>query len=294
MKKGQTLVNVDKKFSFWLAAAAVMHFFAFFFALYFQLWDASRHVKPKIVSVTLLPLPGSGGSHQFSAKESDAEALPPAPLSPPLPPAAVQKRVQPPIPVKPPSAAPKIVADQSQPPKPVDKQAEFNKVLERLRHSVDAKTPPPEPPAPSVGTLGKALSRLQQKVKSEEESTGGGRSGGQATSSGGRSNMGKGYGSGGASDPYKAEIASIIQRNWEFSGSLIKNSEGMEVYVSINVLADGTIGRIVYDRRAPSEYLNNSVKKALEKSSPLPVPPKDGVARELWIGFFFTPAGIGK
>jgi len=68
----------------------------------------------------------------------------------------------------------------------------------------------------------------------------------------------------------------------------------MEVYVSINILADGTIKQIKFDKRAQSEYLNNSVKKALEKSSPLPVPPKEEGARDVWIGFVFTPEGIEK
>ena len=66
----------------------------------------------------------------------------------------------------------------------------------------------------------------------------------------------------------------------------------MEVYVRINIVADGTIRQILYDKKAPSEYLNNSVKKALEKSSPLPLLPKEASGGDVWIGFVFTPEGI--
>ena len=135
---------------------------------------------------------------------------------------------------------------------------------------------------------------MQQKVKSEgSPNTAGARTGRESASTG-QSGAGKGYGVGGSSAPYKAEIASIIMQNWEFSKLLLKNSYGMEVYVRINILANGTINQIKFDKRAPSEYLNNSVKKALEKSSPLPVLPKEEGTKDVWIGFVFTPQGIEK
>ncbi len=302
MKKGQKLVSVEKKFSLWLVAAAAMHAVVFFLALYFQLWDSSQHLKPKIVSVSLVSLPGSGSAHQYSEEQGSSAAATPVPPVPPRAtthPPVVKKTVQEPLPEKPQPVAPKPVAvelPKKSPvelpkPKVVDKPTDLNKVLERLKQNVAKKTAT-QPQQPSATSLNKALANLQQKVKSDGQQTGSGSGGVRSSSSGSRSSAGKGVGGGGAADPYKAEIASIIQQNWAFSRQLLKNSYGMSVYVRINIVADGTIRQIVFDKRAPSEYLNNSVKKALEKSSPLPVLPKEEGGRDIWIGFMFTPEGI--
>ena len=96
------------------------------------------------------------------------------------------------------------------------------------------------------------------------------------------------------SAPYKAKIASIIMQNWEFSKLLLKNSYGMDAYVRINILPNGTIKQIIFDKKSLSGYLNDSVKKALEKSSPLPALPKEEGVRDIWIGFVFTPEGIKR
>jgi colicin import membrane protein len=280
MKKGQKLMTAEKKFSFWLAAAAVMHAFVLFLALYIQLWDSGWHVKPKIVSVSLVTLPGSGGAGMHS--ESPGENS-----SPPL----AEHAVKEPVPEKLQPVAPKQVPAEPLKPKVVDKPADINLALERLKLQVAKKTPPSSQPSAS-SSLNKALADLQQKVKNSGRQAGTGSGEGRSGSSGSRSSGGKGSGSGGTADPYKAKIAEIIQQNWAFSKQLLKNSYGMNVFVRINILADGTIRQIVFDKRAPSEYLNNSVKKALEKSSPLPVIPKEEGARDVWIGFVFTPEGI--
>jgi colicin import membrane protein len=295
MKKGQKLVYTERKFSFWLATAAAMHVLVFFLAVYFQIWDSGRHVKPKIVSVSLVSLPGSGGAAMPASSPgpaSPASVVKKAeeePKQEQLPPAVKKK-----VPVETPKEVavepPKKIPVEPVKPKIVEKPQNINTALERLKQTVDKKTA--AMPQPSTGALNKALANLQQKVQTNGKQAGTGSGGGASTSSGGRGGGGYGYGTGGNADPYKAKIASIIQQNWAFSKQLLKNSYGMNVYVRINIVADGTIRQIVFDKRAPSEYLNNSVKKALEKSSPLPVLPKGEPSREVWIGFVFTPEGI--
>ncbi|WP_040433568.1 energy transducer TonB, partial [Chlorobium ferrooxidans] len=281
MKTAQKRVPAEKKFFFWLAAAAAMHLLLFIFALYLQILDAERHAKPpRLVSVTLVSLSGPGGPAGFSEAPGEGSSLP-----------AAQTVSEPPAPVEPKASQP-----ASQPPptpvqqkaktisdvvaKPASKQDEINKALERLKQVVAKSSPaPPKPsPAGSMGNLNKALAQLQQRVNAE------GNPGGRGGSAGGGNGSG---GSGRGGGPYKAVIADRIQKNWEFSNKLLKSNYGMEVYVHIHILADGTIDQIVIDRRAPSEYLNNSVKRALEKSSPLPVIPKEERTRELWVGFVF-------
>ena len=290
MKKGQKLPYAEKNFSLWLVGAAAMHVFVLFLAVSFQLWDAGQHPKPKIVTVTLVSLPGSGASREYSDHEGAAGAVvAPAQAAPPPP--VSKKSVKEPVPVPEKSPViPKKIAVEPLKPKVVEKKPDINQALLRLKQNVDKKTA--QLPKPSTTNLSHALDQLQQKVKSAGEGSGTGSGRGQASSSAGRNGVGRGSGGGGTADSYKVKIASIIQQNWAFSKQLLKNSYGMEVYVRINIVADGTIRQILYDKKAPSEYLNNSVKKALEKSSPLPLLPKEASGGDVWIGFVFTPEGI--
>lgn len=286
MKKSQKLA-AEKKFLLWIIGAAAMHAFVFFLLLYLQIWDSGRHVKPKIVSVTLVSMPGAEGSAPQETS-SGVSSLP----------SGVNNVVTPQVPEKPQPAlpkpaaveVPKKISVEPLKPKIVEKQPDIKSALERLKQNVEKKAA--SLPQTSTGNLNKALANLQQKVNSDNQHSGTVSGSGRSSSSNGRGGTGNGSGGGGTAEPYKAEIASIIQQNWVFSKQLLKNSYGMSVYVRINIIADGTIRQIVFDKRAPSEYLNTSVKKALEKSSPLPVPPKENGLREVWIGFMFTPEGI--
>lgn len=279
MKKGTRLVYAEKKFLLWLCAALAAHVLALFVLFYFQVWDPLRHAKPTIISVSLVSLPGSGGSKE----DAGGEPLSPQPpaTSPTTP--KVTKGVESSLPKElPPSASLKKVPLEPSQPKPAQKPADFNSALELLKQQVAKRNAAPDAQPSPAASWNSSLARLEQKVKQERQSGGAG----QGRSSGGRG--------GGISAPYKARVASIINDNWEFSNKLLKTSYGMKVFVSINILADGTISQILFDKRAASEYLNNSVQKAIEKSSPLPAIPQNGVARNLWIGFVFTPEGIEK
>ena len=288
MKKGQKHQYGEKNFSLWLVWAAAMHVVVFSLAFYFQIWDADRHSKPKIVTVTLVSLPGSGASRDDSNYGTAAEAIsePPREASPsPLPVSTKSVKVSVPVPEKA-LVVPKKLSVEPLKPKAIEKQPDINQALLQLKKNVDKKTA--QLPRPSSNTLNNALARLQQNVKLRAGVKGSGEGG----SSTGRNGAGKGSGGGGTADSYKAQIASIIQQNWSFSNKLLKKSYGMEVYVRINISSDGTIRQILFDKKAPSEYLNLSVKKALEKSSPLPVLPKEGGSGDVWVGFLFTPEGI--
>ncbi len=304
MKKGQKLPHGEKNFSLWLVWAAAMHAMVFLLAVSLQLWDADRHSRPKIVTVTLVSLSGSGEPSREDSGPQGAAAAVVAPSQAVQTPPVSKKSVKEPVPVpvnkqsvKAPvpvpekaSVIPKKISVEPLTPKAIEKKPDINQALLRLKQNVDKKTA--QLPPPSTTNLNTALARLQQKVKSEGEGTGTGTGRGQGSSSAERNGGGRGSGGGGTVDSYKSQIVSIIEQNWSFSKQLLKNSYGMKVYVRINILADGTIRQILYDRRAPSEYLNNSVKKALEKSSPLPALPKEEGSRDIWIGFVFTPEGI--
>jgi colicin import membrane protein len=271
MKTGRHPIQSDRKFYLWIAAAAAMHILVFCLALALVIWDSGRHVRTRVVNVTFVSLPGSGGGTELS--EPGAAAAPEKPVNEKKEPAEIPPAEQPAEAVK------KKISEEPQ------KTAETNlsKALERLKQNVDKK--PPQ----SSSRLSNTLAALRQKVSSQGASGGSGQGSGS-----GRGGTGIGFGNGGTADPYKAQLAMIIDSNWEFSKLMMRGTAGMEVYVRINILPDGTIREIVYDRKAPSEYLNMSVKKALEKSSPLPALPKGQGNPDLWIGFVFTPEGIER
>lgn len=288
MKRSQEFRIEKKRFSFWLAVAAGMHLLVLLSALAYQYFLGSSPNPPKIVNVSLVSLPGPGGSslpaEDGESGQASAETLPAE--FPDLPPEAAksveseQAPVKVKIPQKPVREKPAVKSEPVM--KTPEKQVNLGKALEKLRQSVDRKAAASG--SAKQDNLGSALARLQQKVSSQGS--------GKGTGGGSAAGSGTGRGGGGTADPYKVRIASIIQKNWEFSSQMLQSSYGMEVYVHIFVLSDGTIRDITYDRRAPSAYLNNSVKRALEQSSPLPPLPSDYGSGGISIGFVFTPEGI--
>lgn len=288
MKRSQEFRIEKKRFSFWLAVAAGMHLLVLLSALAYQYFLGSSPNPPKIVNVSLVSLPGPGGSslpaEDGESGQASAETLP-AEFPDVTPEAAKsveseQAPVKVKIPQKPVREKPAVKSEPVM--KTPEKQVNLGKALEKLRQSVDRKAAASG--SAKQDNLGSALARLQQKVSSQGS--------GKGTGGGSAAGSGTGRGGGGTADPYKVRIASIIQKNWEFSSQMLQSSYGMEVYVHIFVLSDGTIRDITYDRRAPSAYLNNSVKRALEQSSPLPPLPSDYGSGGISIGFVFTPEGI--
>lgn len=286
MKKSGARFRAERPFSFWLALAVVMHLVLFAGLLAYQKWAAVRPFKPRIVTVSLLSMPGGGepggGGSPAAAVSEPAPAREPEPAPVPQPPkkpevSAPEKKV------------PKV-ADPLKPKKtvpdpksvPAEKAPDIQKAIADLKKKVDARAAAEK--AASQDNLQRALSRLKASVS---QGTGGSGSGSGSQGSG----SGTG-GGGGTADAYLAAVVETINRNWNFNSQMLQRTDGMEVYVEILVLRDGTIQQIVFVKPSLSPYLNNSVKNALERSSPLP-PRSDGPPSERF-KFVFTPKGIDR
>lgn len=297
MKRSQELRRERKRFSFWIAVTACTHVVLLLLAIAYQHFLGGRERPLKIVNVSLVSLPGQGGSPQPLSETEPGETVSEGQLpeqEEAEPSASIKKTEPEPVAVPSKKAVQEPLKQKIPDPQAVknapvaktqEKREELGKALERLRQSVDSRRQPSG--RQQQDNLGSALARLQQKIASQ-----GGQGKGMVGGGGSASVSGSGRGGGGTADPYKVRIAAIIQKNWEFSSQMLQNSYGMEVYVHIFILPDGTIREITYDRRAQSAYLNNSVKKALEKSSPLPPLPGDYGSGGVSIGFVFTPEGI--
>ena len=277
MSTRDQLKREQRQFAAWVAVAAAAHAAVVVFAVLLQLYYIRTHPPLKIVSVSLVSLPGTPGP--AGGPSVSAPSPKPAPESP------APKAPEPPAPKKVVPPAPKPVPA----PEPVKKAvpAEDAKVVQRRLDETFAKLKQKtETRQQEPSGVSNAIANLQKKVASQGS--------GQAQGSGSGGGGGLYGPGGGASDPYKSKITGIIQNNWSFSQQLLRNAKGMEVYVAINILPDGTISQIRYDRKAPSEYLNNSVKAALQKSSPLPPLPGEYGRRAIWVGFVFTPEGVSQ
>ena len=284
MKKSGARFRAERPFSFWLALAVVMHLVLFAGLLAYQKWAAVRPFKPRIVTVSLLSMPGGGepaGGGSPAAAVSEPAPAPepePAPQPPKKPEVSAPEKKAPKVaePLKP----KKTVPDPKS--VPAEKAPDIQKAIADLKKKVDARAAAEK--AASQDNLQRALSKLKEAVS---QGTGGSGSGSGSQGSG----SGTG-GGGGTADSYLAEVVRTINRNWNFSSQMLQRTDGMEVYVEILVLRDGTIQQIVFVKPSSSPYLNNSVKNALEKSSPLP-PRPDGPASK-WFKFVFTPEGIER
>lgn len=263
------LKQEQKRFTRWIGIAALAHVAVVVLSILLQIYWARTHPPLKVVSVSLVTLPGAPGPAGGPASAPEPATVPAPVKETPAP-----KAPEPPAPKKVPepvTAKKTIPAENAK----AEKQR-LDEALSRLRQKADSRQ--------QSQNIGNALANLQKKVAAQ------GSGGAHGSGTGGGGGL---YGpGGGASDPYKSKIADIIQNNWQFSSQLLRSTKGMEVYVAINILPDGTISQIRYDRKAPSEYLNNSVKLALQKSSPLPAIPREYGSRSLWVGFVFTPEGV--
>lgn len=127
--------------------------------------------------------------------------------------------------------------------------------------------------------IAKALSRLQKKVaeggpKKGEETTG--YTGGRKTFS--------------PKDLYNLVIQSAVTQNWVYSDILAGMDQDLEVTVIIKILKSGQIRDIFFETRSGNRYLDESAKKAIMKSNPLP--PLPSGMPHYTLGLIFTPKGL--
>lgn len=129
--------------------------------------------------------------------------------------------------------------------------------------------------------IAQALERLKENIKTRGESGAGGRQGGSSGS--GR----PGYK---PIDLYHLVIGSAIEQNWVFNEALAGRDKNIEVRILIKILKSGEIRDIIYETRSGNRYLDDSAKKAIRKSNPLPPLPPGMYSYDVVLGF--TPQGL--
>ncbi len=305
MNTRDELKKDQRAFTFWIGVAAVGHVALIVAVFLLQVLYVRMHPPVRIVSVSLVSLPGSagpaGGPKSMPAPAPAEVKAPPEPKSaavrkvpePPPQPKPQPKKVPEPVVAKKvpvPVVTPKKVPAPVPPPKKVepvvaDKQRQQNldNALERLKNKTEAQKPAAKSAASDVSDLSSSMANLQKKVTTQ----GGG---GPASMGSGRGGGGGAYGTGGgAVDAYKAKIYEILTKNWTPPPKpMLRDLKGMEVRVRIKIMPDGTIGERVFLKSASSEFMNHSVTKTLDKSE-FPPPPKEYGFRGVTYDINFTP-----
>lgn len=256
-----------------------LHLFLFGGGLYVN-YQMNRDLpRLKAIDVTLVALPGPGSRSEQEMTDA------PVSVAEPEPEVVSEPQVPEPKPVIEPEPKP-----QPQP-KPV------KKVPKKI---------PEEPKKAEKNLLEKRLEALQETVKQEEPTEFERRMAllekktqeGPPSDIYKRSGPGSLSGEGGYGAPmsafeaYAVMIRTIIKNNWDFTGQLIRNKQNIKAYVAFTILPGGAISDITLDQASSSKYFDDTVLKALEKSSPLPAVPDEVSRGPLRIGFVFTPQGI--
>jgi len=93
-------------------------------------------------------------------------------------------------------------------------------------------------------------------------------------------------------DIYKAEIPYRIQKNWVFSEQLAEGRTDLVAWLVIEIMPEGQIGNIWFEKRSGNRYFDDQAYKAVKKSDPLPSLP-EGYSRPFFnVGLRFTPLGL--
>lgn len=91
---------------------------------------------------------------------------------------------------------------------------------------------------------------------------------------------------------YRYKIAYEVERKWALPEELINREDMLETLIVFNVLKDGTISSIWFDRKSGNEYFDNSVFRAVKKAEPLPPHPEGIDLKSVIVGLRFTPKGL--
>ena len=255
-------------------------------------FGSGSRFRAGVVNVSLVSLPSAGpdtgGPPAVPVKAKPVEEKPPQKP-------ALQIPESKPVPVikKPPDAvslAPKKTkAKKSLKKETFDRQKIIDTAIEHIEKKVE-KT--------KTNSVAEALDRLKRQVgEAESQVERGSGDASRKTGGGGRPGPIGAYGTGGARVQesiliYQAEIQYQIQKNWAFSQQLAGESTELEAVLAINILRNGEIEDIWFDKKSGNAYLDDSAYKALVKSNPLPPLPNDYMHPSYKIGLRFGPKGL--
>ena len=127
-----------------------------------------------------------------------------------------------------------------------------------------------------------ALDQIQANLKEEEKNA----------SKKGAVTSGRGKTTSDVELAYIADIVVSINRNWVFNDQMAGGEKNLYNLVVIEIKRSGEIKDVWFDRRSGNSYFDESTRKAILKSNPLPPLPKEIPGSSKEVGFRFIPEGI--
>ncbi|MDA3789087.1 MAG: TonB family protein [Desulfobacula sp.] len=284
------------------SVSLIVHALFFYGIIFFQQFRLSKPMPPfvqvDLVSFSAEPvtreLPGKEETFKEIPKETHKETpkeeeIPITPLPATPPPAKIRE-------------IPSITPDVSLKTKPKnlkDLMAQQEKKKKASEEKIKEKPVKKRPPDPdkildkarknlekeienqNKTKIAQALNRIQKKVQDQGTTKQG--EGSQASAGPGK----KGYT---PIDLYKMVLGSQIEQNWVFNDTLARLDQNLEVRILIKILKSGEIRDIIYETRSGNQYLDESAKKAIKKTNPLPSLPPGMYSYDVVV--IFTPKGL--
>lgn len=89
---------------------------------------------------------------------------------------------------------------------------------------------------------------------------------------------------------YQSQVTQTLRNNWVFQEQFAGDTRGLESRVVMQIMPDGEIRDVWFDKRSGDDYLDESAYKTVMKSDPLP-PLPDGMPQYALM-VVFTPSGV--
>jgi TonB family protein len=263
--------------------------------LYFPTHFSTPRLPPGAISVSLVSLPGPGPAPGPPAGDGAPPAEKPKEAPKPAPPEKPAVSVAEPVPPKPVEApkpevslTPKVKEKKSLKEATRDSQKMIDRAIERIEKKVNE---------PDTSSVTSAIDRLKKKFAETEPRPGppvasAGQGGGGGPPGGTGGGGGGGPGQIEPIDIYRATVASQVGRNWAFPQQLAGADKNLVVKIVFDVRPNGEITNIRYTERSNNAYLDDSVYKAIVKSSPAAPHPPSVKAPYVTVALRFTPEGL--
>jgi len=270
------------------SVSLIVHALFFYGIIFFQKFRLPKPLPP-VIQVDLVSFSEEPVTREAPGKKEIPEAvlkeegIPVTPVQQPPPP-KIKKIpiIKPDISLKTkPKNLKDLIAQQKKKKKESDKKKEKKPIVKPKPIDPD-KTLEKKIENQNKSAIAEALSRLEKKVQGQGEKKPGEKN---QTSSLGAGK--KGYT---PIDLYKVVLGSEIEQNWVFNDILARLNQNLEVRILIKILKSGEIRDIIYETRSGNHYLDESAKKAIKKTNPLP--PLPSGMRSYDVVVIFTPKGL--
>lgn len=277
-RRSRSVGAVEQKFStpfIWSLMGHLVLCLLFFVGL--PRCGSESNMLPSAINVQMVSLPSlaSAPAPVPEIKAPEPEAAPvPAPKSTPV----VVAKSKPKDAV---SLAPKKKIEKKRSMK--NKTYKPERVVQSAIKSVEKRVASSKP-----DPIKRALEQIQQNLKEQEKYASTTDSGATNTTSSSR----QGKPTSDAQRAYYAEIYVIVYRNWAFTPQLAGGETGLSNTMVIEIMGNGKIKDNWFDRRSGNSYFDESTRRAILKSSPLPPIPEGIQKASMQLGINFSPEGL--